>query len=155
VIVANDIARTGNYECRIWQADGFKPKLESSYDVILAQRWVYSAWGGNYENQAIPYEEAKTSAKREALLTDFLTQYSGHMSLGGILIVELIDAVADYRVSLDYGRSSPLDTVYPVRHTPEQVAACALRTGFEIIDYKLSTNNPQPTTCYILRKHAV
>ena len=152
VIVDNDIAKIGNYKCHIWQADGFSPKLEHSYDVVLAQRWVYSAWGGNYENQAIPYEQAKTAVKREELLTDFISQYAPHMNPGGVLIVELIDAVADYRVSLDYGRSYPLDTVYPVRHTPEQVASCAQRTGFEVVDYKLSTNNPQPTTCYILRK---
>ena len=153
VVIANDIAKLGHYHCRIWQADGFRPQLESTYGVVLAVHWVYSAWMGNYKNKAIPYEQAKLASKRDELLTDFLSQYAPHINPGGLMIVELTDAVADYRISsVSIRRPIPLDHIYPVRFTPEQVIMCARRNGLEVEDYKFSINGPQPRTCYRLRK---
>jgi len=154
VDVANDVAKAGGYNTRVWLDDGFKPQgVTGTYDAILAHRWLFTAWGGNYGNAPIPLAEAKTPAVREKVLTDFLSQYAPHLNAGGIIIFEVCDAVADYRISPDYGRPDA-DKIFAVRQTPEQVKKCAALTGFDVVDYKMTLNNPNPTTCYILRKRA-
>jgi len=112
VDVANDVAKVGGYNTRIWLDDGFKPQHVGIYDAILAHRWLFAARGGNYGNEPIPHAEAKTPAVREKLLTDFLSQYAPHLNPGGIIIFEVCDAVADYRISQDYGRPHPVDLFF-------------------------------------------
>jgi hypothetical protein len=155
VLVANKVAEAGGYTTRIWQDDGFNPSLQKKYHLITAMHWVFSAWMGNYGNDALALSEAKSPETRERLLVDFLSRYSPHLHTGGLLIIELIDAVADYRSPLDYGwvRPIPLSDIYPVRHTPAQVSTCAKQCGLEVVSYSLSvTYGHQPRTSYQLRK---
>ncbi len=154
VLVANDVAKLGGYSTRIWQDDGFNPSLQKKYYLITAMHWVFSAWMGNYGNKAVSLEEAKSPATRERLLVDFLSKYSPHLHPNGLLIVELTDAVADYRVPLDGGvRALPLADIYPVRHTPTQVSNCAEQCGLEVVSYSMCCSyGHQPRTSYILKK---
>jgi SAM-dependent methyltransferase len=131
--------------------DGFAPKLEGQYDVITALHWVFSAWMGNYGNT--PNRDPYAPAVREQLLTDLLTPYAPHVSIGGVIIIELTDAVADYRDPFDHPSGEQSRSIYPVRHTPEQVARCAEALGFEIAEKRLCVSyGHQPRTSYILRR---
>jgi hypothetical protein len=131
--------------------DGFQPKLKHKYDLITAMHWVFSAWMGNYGNT--PPEDAYNPLVREHLLSEFLGNYVEHLSKNGLIIVELIDAVADYRDPFDHPLGQESTKIYPVRHTPEQVRACASKLGLEVIDKRLCVNySHQPRTSYILRK---
>lgn len=144
-------AEAGYNEVTFKVDDGFRPKLERSYDLITALHWVFSAWAGNYGNR--PAESATDPAVREALLTDFLAQYAPHLNPDGLLMIELTDAVADYRETYDHPHGLDSQRIYPVRHTPEQVRACAAKTGLEIVDKRLSVSyGHHPRTLYVLRK---
>jgi hypothetical protein len=114
--------------------------------------WVFSAWAGNYGNQRIT--DAKNPDTREMLLKAFLSQYRPHLNPDGRLILETVDAIGDYRVPNDhaYLRSIPLDSIYPVRHTPEQAHFCAAATGFSVVQYKCTTTYAHhPRTSYIFQ----
>lgn len=154
VLIANDIVKLGGYNTRIWQDDGFRPALQKKYDLITAVHWVFSAWMGNYGNNAVSLADAKSSDTRERLLVDFLSKYSPFLNPGGMLIIELTDAVADYRLPLDNGVvSTPLADIYPVRHSPEQVSMCAEKCGLKVITYNMCCSyGHQPRTSYILKK---
>src|SRR6185436_18178451 len=89
---AKEIAALAKIEARIWEADGFKPQLQESYDLILILYWVYSAWDGNYGNRR------RSGEDRERLLSELLGPYAAALNSGGRIVVELIDAVADQRV---------------------------------------------------------
>jgi hypothetical protein len=114
---AKEIAATANIPARIWQADGFAPRLERNYDVVLVLHWLYSAWMGNYGNQ-------QRQGDRESLLWAFLEQYVGHMNPGALMLLELVDAISDHMV--------PQTKIYPVRHSAEQVERCATKLGLKI-----------------------
>ena len=135
---AKEIAELGNITAKLWQADGFDPKLEESYDLILVLHWLYSAWAGNYGNQV-------RRADRETLLNDFLSQYAPHVKQDGFLMLELIDSISDYL--------EPPTEIYPVRHSSEEVAKCAANVGFTI-ERKMfnSKNGYLPRMVYVLKK---
>lgn len=154
VQVANDIAHIGGYKTNIWQDDGFHPTLKNKYHLITAMHWVFSAWMGNYGNDATSLDKAKSSSTREKLLIEFLSKYTPHLHTDGLMIVELTDAVADYRLSFDSRANKfPLTDIYPVRHSPEQVSKCAEICGLKIDSYKMCCSyGHQPRTSYILRK---
>lgn len=154
VLIANDIANLGGYSTRIWQDDGFRPSLQKKYDLITALHWVFSAWMGNYGNNAVSLEEAKSSVTRERLLVDFLSRYSPYLHPSGMFIVELTDAVADYRLPLDGGvKPIPLPDIYPVRYTPAQVSKCAEQCGLKVVSYNMCCSyGHQPRTSYIIKK---
>ena len=118
VASAKEIAALSGAQINYWQADGFKPGLTKRYDCITAMHWVYSAWMGNYNN---PKE---TQTDREAILTDFLSQYSSNLKPGGVMLVELVDALLDH--------AYPPFHAYPVRHTVEQVRSAAAATGLSV-----------------------
>jgi SAM-dependent methyltransferase len=153
VDIANKVKQLGNYTTRIWQDDGFAPeRIDRKYDLITAMHWVFSAWAGNYGNQRI--SDAKNPDTREQLLTAFLSQYKPHLNAGGYLILELTDAIGDYRVPNDhpYLKKIPLDSIYPVRHSPDQVSRCASAAGLAIVQYKsCTTYSHHPRTSYIFQ----
>lgn len=139
VRAATEIAALGKIEARLWQADGFAPSLTESYDLILALHWVYSAWAGNYENKP------RTGEDREKLLSDLLAPYAGHLNPGGVMIVELIDAISDFR--------EPPSDLYPIRHTSEQVARCAAAHGLAVERKMFNSNHGHlPRMAYFLKK---
>ena len=155
VSVATDVAKLGNYTTKIWQSDGFKPQIDGKYDVILALHWVYSAWSnGNYGNPVIPYSEAKQPGTRERLLHGLLDQYVGHLNKDGLFIVELTDAVADYRVPTEGGAPGLTgDEIYPVRFTPEQFTRVCASVGMSVEAFYFGMSyGRQPRTTYWLRK---
>lgn len=135
---AKEIAESGNITAKLWQADGFEPRLEESYDLILVLHWLYSAWAGNYGNRV-------RSADRQTLLNDFVSQYVSHLKQGGFLILELIDSISDYL--------EPPTDIYPVRHSSEQVAKCAADVGLTI-ERKMfnSKYGYLPRMLYVLKK---
>ena len=154
VLIANEIAQLGGYKTTIWQDDGFCPKLKKKYDLILALHWVFSAWMGNYGNDAVSLADARRPETRERLLVDFFSQYSPYLNPDGKLIIELTDAVADYRLPTD-GKplQIPLRDVYPIRHTMEQVSKCGKKCGLDIIEHNMCCSyGNQPRTNYIMRK---
>jgi SAM-dependent methyltransferase len=133
--------------------NGFRPTLEGTFDVITAMHWVFSAWAGNYGNDALPVEQAKQPAVREQLLGDLLAVYTPHVRPGGYFIVELTDAVTDYRLPSDHRLGEVSTSFYPVRHTPEQVERAARAHGLEVADRKLCVSyGHHPRTSYFLKK---
>ena len=156
VSIANEVAKLGSYRTKIWNGDGLKqPRIDGNYDVILALHWVFSAWcNGNYGNPVVPYEEAKKPETRERLLRELLSRYIGHLNPGGLFVVELTDAVADYRVPTEGGAPGfTPDQIYPVRFTPEQVREVCEPLGMAVDSYSLGVSyGRQPRTVYRLRK---
>jgi SAM-dependent methyltransferase len=131
--------------------NGFDPAINEKFDLITALHWVFSAWMGNYGNPAVV--NAFDPAVREQALSQFLVTYSPLLNEKGILIIELTDAVADYRLATDHPMGDFSLTIYPIRHSPEQVERCAAASGFEISDKKLSVAyGHHPRTSYYLRK---
>lgn len=148
VEISNEVARLGGYTTKIWQDDGFNPKLTGKYDVITALHWVFSAWSGNYGNDKVQLEKAFDPEFRQYLITELLSKYVPHMNDNGVFIIELTDAVADYRLTDEKKREH-----YPVRHTPEQLRIAAEKNGLIVENYYLSVSyGHQPRTSYILRK---
>ena len=135
---ARQIAALARIEARLWEADGFEPKLERKYDVFLVLHWLYSAWMGNYGNQP-------RGLDRERLLVEFLDKYAASTNPGGIMLLELIDAISDFIV--------PPSNIYPVRHSAEQVERCAARVGFRVESKMFSAKYGHlPRMLYVLRK---
>jgi SAM-dependent methyltransferase len=138
VQAAREIAALGELDVRLWQADGFQPQLDKNYDLILVLHWLYSAWMGNYGNK--PRRE-----DREKLLNEFLAAYASRIENNGLLMLELIDAISDFR--------EPPSAVYPIRHSLEQVTRCAARVGLRIEKQMFNSNYGHlPRMLYCLRK---
>lgn len=156
IAIAKDIEREAGYtNVSFHVTDGLRPTLEGEFDVITMMHWVFSAWMGNYGNEPVSAAKAKQPAERERLLTELLTQYVRHLRPGGIIVIELTDAVADYRIATDHHLGERSLDIYPVRHTPEQVRRCAASVGLELIDTKLGVSyGHQPRTTNILRRPA-
>lgn len=153
VLVANDIAKFGGYPAKIWHDNGLKPSLQKKYDLITVMHWLFSAWAGNYGNTSVSLQEARSPAIRERLLTEFLSNYVPFLNSNGLMIVELIDAVSDYRLPFDGRTKVSRADIYPVRHTPGQVDKCAKEYGLEVVSYKMScTYGHHPRTSYVLKK---
>jgi SAM-dependent methyltransferase len=154
VDIANDVSKLGRYEIKFYKGDGFDPELgDKVYDVVTALHWVFSAWMGNYGNEGIGDDRSADPQFREKLLTDFLCGYTPHISRNGLLIVELIDAVTDYRIASDHFMGEYSKRIYPVRHTPEQVERSAAAAGMKILQKNLCVSySHHPRTQYILEK---
>ena len=131
--------------------DGLDPKVDGTYDVITALHWLFSAWMGNYGNN-IDIGTAGAE-ERVALLMAFLSQYTTRLNPGGIMILELTDAIADYRLTTDHPAGISSLGIYPIRHTPEQVAMCAAANNLVVIEKQLCLRyGHQPRTAYFLQK---
>jgi len=154
IAVANKIAALGRYEnLSFFVADGFNPSLDGQYAVITALHWVFSAWMGNYGNTPVDAEKASAPEYRERLLTELLSKYAPHLAVGGQMLIELTDAVTDYRLASDHQMGEHSRRIYPVRHTPEQVEKCANAVGLMVADKKLCVSyGHHPRTLYILKK---
>lgn len=154
VKVANEIKEKYDYKNITFLIDdGFQPVFQpdQKYSVITAMHWVFSAWMGNYGNAptADPYDKIT----RKRLLCEFLDLYVPQLLPGGVLIIELTDAVADYRDPLDHPAQNESTAIYPVRHTPEMVQECAKERGMTVIDKWLCISyGHQPRTAYYLKK---
>lgn len=130
--------------------DGFQPSIELDCDLVTALHWVFSAWMGNYGND--PMLDPFNSEVREKALEDFLIAYRGVLAPGGLLVVELIDSIADSRLDWDHPQGLA-QQVYPVRHSQEMVEKVAVQSGFTVDDHYLSYSyGHQPRMCYWLRK---
>jgi SAM-dependent methyltransferase len=152
VEIANQVGDLGSYDARIWRDDGFKPEhLSRSYDVITVMHWLYSAWGGNYGNPAV--DDPRSPDVRERLLSDFISNYAKRLNPGGVLILELVDAIADRRVPGDHPYLSHMqDSIYPVRHDPDQVERSATASGLGVERLLTCVSySHQPRTTYWLR----
>ena len=137
---ANEIGDLINIKTNIWTDDGFKPNLkEEKYDMITALFWVFSAWKGNYGN------ESHASKNNLDLLKEFFSIYIPHLSDNGYLVVELIDAVAEFQVPAVEG--------YPIRHTMAEVTQCAEELGLSV-EKKMFTgrHRRQPKMLYVMKK---
>lgn len=154
VEVANEVSKLGGYNIRFYQDDGFNPSLNNEkFDLVTAMHWVFSAWMGNYGNKMLPQEKTLSNEFREELLSDFLAKYASHLNSNGILILELTDAVVDYRIPTDHYLGEFSKEIYPIRHTPEQVAKCASLADLRIIHKNLSVSyGHHPRTQYVLQK---
>ena len=154
VDVANEISVLGDYAIKFYQDDGFNPELgDKQYDLITAMHWVFSAWMGNYGNKKLPNDKAFSNEFRESVLIDFLGKYATHLNKGGMMILELTDAVTDYRIPTDHYLGEYSKEIYPIRHTPEQVSKCAGLLNMEIIHRNISVSYGQhPRTQYVLKK---
>lgn len=136
---AKEIADAAGIQAKLWQDDGFHPKLEGKYGLILVLHWLYSAWMGNYGNAPRGRED------RYALLSAFLAQYAGHVERGGLIMLELVDAISDFR--------EPPTDIYPIRFTAEQVAQCAGEFGLTVERKMFNSNYGHlPRMLYLLRR---
>jgi SAM-dependent methyltransferase len=152
--IANEVKALGGYTgTEFFVGDGFHPSLTGTYDVITALHWVFSAWMGNYGNEPADTGRTKDPVFRERLLTDLLAQYVPHLRSDGEFLIELTDAVTDYRLPEDHVLGDVSSTIYPVRHAPEQVERCAAEVGLTVLDKKLCVSfGHHPSTLYILRR---
>jgi SAM-dependent methyltransferase len=152
ISIANQIKYDHAYKNTSFHVDDcFRPTIGGGYDVITVMHWIFSAWGGNYGNAQI--ENAKDPNVREGLLSSFLAVYAPRLNAAGVMVIELVDAVADYRIASDHPMGEMSLGIYPVRHTPEQVKRCAEANGLIVIDKKLSVSHGhQPRTSFILKK---
>jgi hypothetical protein len=151
--VANRMKQEFGYAAVSFAVDDcLKPKLDAEYDAITALHWLFSAWMGNYGNAGT--DSPKSEAVRLRVLGEFLAAYAAHLARGGLLLFETTDAVADYRDPFDHPLGEKSLDIYPVRHTPEQVARCAGAVGLDVIEKRIATSHAghQPRTSYILRK---
>jgi SAM-dependent methyltransferase len=153
ISVANEVKRVGNYTgTEFVVGDGLRPTLTRSYDLITALHWVFSAWMGNYGNDPVESERARDPHVRERLLSDLLAQYVPHLRPEGTLMIELTDAVTDYRLSEDHPLGEASSAIYPVRHTPDQVEKCAREQGLAVIEKQLCVSyGHHPRTLYVLK----
>jgi SAM-dependent methyltransferase len=132
--------------------DGLDPKVTGKYDVITALHWVFSAWMGNYGNK-IDINSAG-EIERIRLLMLFLSNYASRLNPRGSLIIELTDAIADYRLTADHPEGISSLGIYPIRQTPEQVVMCAAANNLTVIDKQLCLRyGHQPRTVYFLQKN--
>lgn len=154
IAVANRLRDEWQYTQTAFSVDnGFRPAARGTFDAITAMHWVFSAWAGNYGNDALPVEQAKDPAVRERLLGDLLAAYAPQLNPGGYFIVELTDAVTDYRLPTDHRLGEISTSFYPVRHTPEQVERVARAHGLVVADRKLCVSyGHHPRTSYFLKK---
>lgn len=152
--VANGVKDMGAYgSVHFFVGNGFAPTLPKAYDVITALHWVFSAWMGNYGNNPVDQEAAASPAHREKLLREFLSAYIPYMKPGSELLVELTDAVTDYRIASDHPLGELSRSIYPVRHSAEQVAKIAGELGLIVVDKHLCVSyGHHPRTLYILRR---
>lgn len=152
ITVATKLAQQWGYTQTTFSVeDGFHPRLTGTFDAITALHWVFSAWAGNYGNR--PVDEARDPAVRERLLGELLAAYAPHLAPGGYFIVELTDAVTDYRLASDHRLGEVSTSFYPVRHSPEQVERVARAHGLEVADRKLCVSyGHHPRTSYYLRR---
>lgn len=130
--------------------DGFSPQVEGNFEIVTALHWVFSAWAGNYGNDSIgnPFSEET----RQLVLEGFLEAYSRVLAPGGVLIIELVDAICDARLAQDRPDGSG-QTVYPVRHSVAQVIASSSNQGYSVERHYLSfTDGLQARMCYWLKK---
>lgn len=135
---AKEIAELGGFDVKVWEDDGFAPKLDQNYDLVLVLHWLYSAWMGNYGNN--PRRD-----DRETLLKEILAVYAPRLEKNGVLMLELIDAISDFR--------EPPTDVYPIRHSAEQVARCAGEFGLRIERQMFNSNYGHlPRMLYCLRR---
>lgn len=135
--------------------DCFRPMLSGLFDAITVMHWLYSAWMGNYGNSPVNVQRARDPAARQELLNEFVATYAQYLNDNGVLILELVDAVTDYRLPSDHSHGTASAAIYPVRHTPEQVRISAGRSGLEVVDQKLSVSyGHHPRTAYILIKRS-
>jgi len=154
--VANQLKGRFAYTETVFRVDnGFSPVFceNDKFQLITALHWVFSAWDGNYGNPET--EDPTSDGTRERLLDTFLRNYAQRLVPDGILIVELTDAVADYRDKMDHPMGLDLDSIYPVRHSPDMVRRCAERNGLELVRHRLALSyGHQPRTAYYLRRTA-
>ncbi|MBL4576831.1 MAG: methyltransferase domain-containing protein [Flavobacteriales bacterium] len=139
---AIDLNKLAKIEVKIWEDDGFEPsdKLEQ-YDVITALYWLYSAWGGTYGNKS------RADQDNQELLKQFISNYLPHLSDNGYIFIELIDSIADFQ--------EPPVHSYPIRHSMDQVAACADELGLTIVKKMFNgRHRKEPKMLYIMQKVA-
>lgn len=130
--------------------NGFQPQVAGEFDVVLALHWVFSAWSGNYGNSAS--DDSFNEEIRRDLLNSFLGVWSSRIVSGGLLIVELIDAICDVRLPSDHPYGLGQD-VYPVRHSLGGVSESAALNGFTVESHYLSYSyGHQARMCYWLRR---
>lgn len=152
--VANKLKEQYAYTETEFKVDnGFFPVFGDcdKYGLITALHWVFSAWSGNYGNPET--EDPTSEGTRVELLDNFLRNYSQQLVPGGILIIELTDAVADYRDPKDHPMGHDLETIYPVRHSPDMVKHCADKNGLEVLHHRMTLSyGHQPRTAHYLQK---
>lgn len=137
-------------EAKISVDDALKPSISGTFDVVTALHWVFSAWAGNYGNDS--HSDPRSRATRRRLLEEFLHAYSEILELGGVLVIELIDAICDVRLASDHSGGLGGE-VYPVRHSLDDVKAVSSKLGFTIQDQYLSYSyGHQARMCYWLKK---
>ena len=155
VFVANEVKKIGNYKTNIWRDDGFSPNITNEYDLVTAMHWVFSAWMGNYGNKKFSNKEVFNQEFRNELLDSLLKKYKKALKSNGILILELTDSVADYRLESDVnylGDSEKLMDIYPVRFSPKDVSIVAAKNQMKILDYKMCCSyGHQPRVSYIIQ----
>jgi SAM-dependent methyltransferase len=151
--VANAIKKEGGYDVEFSVEDGFHPSLKGTYDVITALHWVFSAWMGNYGNDPADVNRAREPAFRERLLGDLLAALVPLLRPQGTILIELTDAVTDYRLPGDHPMGDRSSIIYPVRHKPEQVERVAHEVGLQVLEKQLCVSfGHHPRTLYILQK---
>lgn len=153
IVIANRLKQKFSYDNTTFEVDDcFNPRtVEGKYQVVVAIHWVFSAWMGNYGNEK--RHDTRNPEIREKLLSELFAVYAPYLEEGGVLIIELTDAVADYRINTDLPLELRDMDVYSVRHTPEQVEKCATANGLEVVEKKLCVSyGRQPRTSYVLKK---
>lgn len=153
ISIANKLKYKYQYKnTNFYLDDCFKPsKITRSYDIITVLHWIWTAWMGNYGNKKIldPFSQNT----RENLLREFILTYDKKLNSKGILILELIDSIADYRLPQDSKHGNDAKNVYPVRHNLSDVKRITKSIGFKILEcHSCFSYGHQPRMVYLLQK---
>ena len=154
ISIAKSLKTKFNYKnTNFYAQDCFNPSISKSYDVITVLHWIYSAWMGNYGNNKISDPFSKNT--REDLLKKFLEKYKKFLNPKGILIIELIDSIADFRISRDHKAGEASRKIYPVRHSYSQVKKISKELNFSILEAKSCFSyGHHPRMVYLLQKNS-
>lgn len=152
ILIAKKIKKSFNYKnTTFYSGDSFNPSVSKTYDIITVLHWIYSAWMGNYGNNN-PQKPFKKKT-RENLLREFLTKYKKIINPGGILIIELIDSIADFRLPKDHKAGDESLNIYPVRHSYSDVKKIVKELDLILVDaHSCFSYGHQPRMIYIIQK---
>jgi SAM-dependent methyltransferase len=124
------------------------------FNVVTVMHWFYSALDGNYGNSLVA--DPLNPAVRILILKAFLTNFVQLLAPDGILILEVVDACADYRLRQEHPEMAddPEVDIYPVRYRLEDVENVASQLGLkvELAKLAITTCGHQPRCSYTLRK---
>ena len=157
---ANTIKSRYGYKSTFRVVDCINPSPEifnariGKFNVITVLYWFMVAVSDSQGSTSV--KNPLDTGVRRKFLEDFLSKYVQLLAPDGIILIEVVDACADYRLREEQESlvGNPDLEMLPLRYRLEDVEHVALKVGLQIELYKISVCNEslQPSALYSLRK---